>query len=287
MTQVKEKTFTLPNEKIRVEFIKRQKGSIINEKHVLYGGMSETARRHLVPRRSKSTFNYIQLLSKEEQKHLEDLLSLKEGDLNVYKENNNRWDKINVDLKKEGITLNLSDPIDYMRYKMILSYDDLVAESLADRKLKNKRTYEFVVVRKGEKSNITVNIYNIKKEAYAIAAKLEVNMDKVKEFLYLAGKRAAGDASVAKIKSMLAELVDKDPQKVIDIITASDYTVRSLLSRAVLAGVVKDAGGRYFLEDGVALSAEGEIPTLSNAISFLASNKNADIKNLIEAKLGK
>ena len=283
----KAKEFALPNEKVVVEFIKKQKGNITNPKHVLFGGMAENAKRHLVPRRSRDTFKYIQILSKDEQAYIENVLALGKDGLSIYKPENNYWDGVSIDLVKEGVPLDLSNPIDYLKYKMVLSYDDMVASSLAELKLRNKRTYQFVVVREGDRSNITVASYNIKKEAYKAAAQLETNIDHIREFLYLAGKRSAGDASVSKIKSMLATMVEDDPQRVVDIVTATDYATRALLSRAVLGGVVKDVNGKFSLEDGVVLCAEGEVASLSNAIKFLSSTHNADIKKLIEAKLGK
>lgn len=286
-TKTKAKEFTLPNEKVVVEFIRVQKGNIVNPKHVLFGGMGENAKRHLVPRRSKTTFKYVQVLTPEEQKSIESILVLGEGGLSIYKPENNYWDSLSIDLKKEGVTLDLSDPVSYLKYKIVLSYTDMVASSLAELKKKNKATYQFVIVRPGERSNIVVDSYNVKKEAYSIAAKLETNIDHVREFLYLAGKRSAGDASITKVKSMLAVIVEDDPQKVVDIVTATDYSTRALLSKAVLAGVVKDLGGRYNLEDGVALCADGEVASLANAIKFLNSPNNNDIKSLIEAKLGK
>ena len=286
-TKTKTKEFTLPNEKIKVEFVKVQKGNVVNPKHVLFGGMAENAIRHLAPRRSRTTFKYIPVLSKEEQKCLESELMLEEGDLSVYKPVNNYWDSVHVDLTKDGITLNLSDPIDFIKYKVVESYDDLVAASLADKAIKDKLTYQFVIVREGDKSNITVSNYNVKKEAYKLADKLEVNMENVKEFLYLAGKRTAGNVSITKLKSMLAEMVENTPERVVDIVSAVDYNIRALIAKGVLAGVIKDINGSYQLEDGINLCAEGETASLSNAIKFLSNNNNADVKNLIEAKLGK
>jgi len=278
--------FSLPNETVQVEFVKRQRGNITNKKHVLFGGMGENARRHLVPKRSKSTFKYIQILTKEEQAFLEDAMFLESGGLNVYKAENNYWDTISLDLVKEGISLHLNNPVEFIRYKILLSYTDMVAPSLNELKLNDKATYQFVVVRKGERANITVAKYNIKKEAYKYATQLELNMDSIKEFLYLAGIRAAGDASVSWLKAKLGILVEEQPDKVVDIMSSTDYTTRALLAKAVLSGVVLETSGKYSLEDGVQLCEEGEVASLSVAIKFLASNSNADIKNLIEAKLG-
>ena len=287
--RVEQKTnsFSLPNYSVVVEFIKVQKGNITNPKHVLFGGMGEGAKRRLVPRRSKTTFKYISVLTKEEQNILEDKLALPEDGLSVYRTENNYWDSVKIDLTKEGTHLNLSNPVDYIKYKVVLSYDDLVAASLSERKLKNKLTYQFVIVRPGDKSSETLAVYNVKKEAYKLAGMLEQNIEHVKEFLYLAGIRSTSNASIAWLKSKLGQMVEDEPQKVVDILTSSDYSTRALISRGVLSGVIKDSGGKFHLEDGVALCNEGDIPSLSNAIKFLSSDSNSDIKTLIQAKIGK
>ena len=86
------KTFKLPDEKVFVEFIKRESGNIKNKNHVLYGGMLEGSTRTLTPRRSSTTFKYEKVLTDEEQKFLESKIGLEPQGLNVYKKENNYWD---------------------------------------------------------------------------------------------------------------------------------------------------------------------------------------------------
>lgn len=285
--EVKEKVgFKLPNKKVQVDFIKRETGRITNKNHVLYGGMLEGSSRILSPKRSPNTFKYEKILTDEEQEYLEGVLGMEKQGLNVYKKENNYWDSINVTLKKEGISLNLADPIDFIRWKILLSYTNMIASSLSEYKAKNKLTYAFVIVHKGEKDNENVIKYNVTKEAYSIAAKIEKSSERLREFLYLYGVRVSGDASVAWIKSKLAKIIEDDPEGVVDLYTSGNYEVRALLARGVLCGVIKDAGNKYYLEDGMALAPENEVPTLANSIKFLEDAANSDIRLRVEAKIG-
>lgn len=288
MVQVKTKpkAFTLPNEVVMVEFIKKQKGNITNPKHVLYGGMSESAKRKLVPKKSPVTYRYISILSKEEQEFLEGELQLPEGGLSIHLSSNNYWDTVAVFLKKEGLSLDLSDPIQYIHYKVVMSYTNLIAPSLAEQKRINKATYMFVIVRKGEKSNAKVSTYSLKRDAYKIADKLEVHTDKIKEFLYLSGVRISPNADVTWLRAKLADMVETNPEAVVKLGSSTDYTVRALIAKGVLSGVIKDLGGRYQLEDGIELAHEGNMPTLANAIDFLNDPKNSEVKLRIESKIG-
>jgi len=279
--------FELPNEIVQVNFVKRQRGSITNKKHILYGGMMEGSKRTFVPKRSRSTFKYEKILTKEEQVYLEPAMGLVKNGLNPYLSDDNFWDTIKVELLKEGIKLNLSDPIDYIRWKILLTYANTVAPTLAELKRQNKQTYMFVIVRDGEQENSKVESFNVKKEAYKIVDKVETSTERLKEFLYLMGVRVSPDTSITWIKSKLADLVELDPGKIVEVYNTDNYAVRGLIARAVLSGVIKEVNGLYHLEDGIALCGEGESPSLSNAVKFLAHNNNADIRNRVDAKLGK
>jgi len=282
----KSDSFTLPNEKIRIEFVPRERGMVKNKNHVMYGGMLEGSKRELVPKKSRNTFKYIPILDTEEMDYLENVMGLEKGALNFYKPENNYWDSISITLLKEGIDLDLSNPVHYIQYKIAISYDSIVAPSLADLKVKNKWTYMFVVIRKGERDAGKAEQFDIKKEAYTIAAKLETNMENVKEFLYLYGVNLSRDVSIRWLKGKLGEIVEDNPQKVIDIYSSKDYSARALIAKGVLSGVIKEVNGRYYLEDGLALCYDNMQPTLSNAIKFLKDKRNTTIKNKILAKLG-
>lgn len=290
MTQaktVKKKSFEIPSGTVTVEFIKRQRGNITNDKHVLFGGMSEDAKRRLVPRRSKTTFKYIQILTDLEQQYLENKLALPEDGLSVYKTKDNFWSNIAVDLTKEGVTLNLADPIDYIKYKIVLSYENLVASSLKELKRINKATFRFVIVKPGDKSDIVLTSYNAKKEAYKIANELELDTDKIKEFLFIAGTKSVLSADMKFLRQKLAEMVEEEPERVVEIGSSTDYPTRALIARGVLTGVIKESNGRYQLEDGIELAEQGEAPSLANAIKYLSNPTNSDVKLRIESKIGK
>lgn len=290
LTEVIEKkgdsSFHLPNEKVMVEFVKAERGTIDNPKHVLYGGMMEGAFREFVPKKSEKTFKYIPLLSKIEQAFIEDALAFGKGDLNVYRPDNNYWDDVSLRVPKEGTQLNLSDPVEFMQFKMLLTYVNTVAPSLADLRAQNRPTYRFVVIRGHERENEEVMFFNVRREAYSISTKLETSTESMRNFLYLMGLRIPPNVARPWLVAKLANYVETSPEEVIKVHTAEDYSTRALLAKAVLAGVVTDTNNVYYLEGQVPLCSEGELPNLTNAIKFLASTGNADIKNLIDAKLG-
>jgi hypothetical protein len=285
--EVKEKEeFSLPYETVKIQFIKKQRGAISDVKHVAFGGMLEGTAKHFVPKKSKETFKYIPVLDAEEQKFLEEMLGYDKGGLGLYKDQNNFWDKFEFSVPKEGMNLRLFDPIDYIRYKILLTYTNTVSPSLADLKLNDKATYYFVMVRQGEEDNVEVVKYNVKKEAYKIAEKLELNPQHIREFLYLKGTRVAADTPITWLISRLGQMVENEPEEVVNIYTTKDYKIRSLVARGVLSGVIKDVHGSFSLEDGITLCEENESPSLASAIKFLSNPANASLRQRIEAKIG-
>lgn len=279
--------FSLPNEVVKLQYVKRQTGLITNPKHIAYGGMIEGAFREFVPKKSEDTFKYIQVLTKEEQDYLEEIMGMPKGGLNLYKEDNNFWDSVKFSIPKEGRNLHLSKPIEYIWYKVLLTYKNTIATSLAELKTKDLLSYAFVMVREGESENSEVAVYNVKKEAYGIAAKLETSTNAMREFLYLTGLRVTADVTKAWLIAKIAKMAEDDPQNMVDVYSARDYNSRSFIARGVLSGVIRDIGGAYTTEDGMNLCNPDESPSLANAIRFIADPRNHAIKSTLELKMGK
>jgi hypothetical protein len=108
---------------------------VTNPKHVLYGGMAETAvRTFVVPMLSSGV--YVNVLTDSEKAFLEEVMGLEYNALSIYKKENNFWDDANdfgiskVKLQKQDNYLDLSNPEDYIRYKILLANKDFVAPSL-------------------------------------------------------------------------------------------------------------------------------------------------------------
>ena len=116
----------LKNEKIIVRFIPRQRGMVNDPKHVAYGGMMENAKRvFTVPLLRSGAF--VDVLNKDEKAFLEYTLGLEDNAMSVYNRNNNFWSTANergvskVELHKSDNYLDLSNPIDYIKYKILLA----------------------------------------------------------------------------------------------------------------------------------------------------------------------
>lgn len=110
----------LTNERIIVRHIPKQSGIVTNPKHILYGGMAENAIRSLcAPKLSSGAF--INVLTDTEKDYLERIMGLEDNALSIYKKKDNFWESVYVRLTKQDNFLNLADPNDYIKYKILLA----------------------------------------------------------------------------------------------------------------------------------------------------------------------
>lgn len=122
----------LRNETIVVRYIPRESGMITNPKHVFYGGMSENATRTFTVPILESSGRFKNVLTNEEKAYLEEVMGLEYNTLSIYKKDDNFWENYTVRLTKGDTFLDLSDPNDYIKYKVLLANSDFVAASLAE-----------------------------------------------------------------------------------------------------------------------------------------------------------
>lgn len=147
----------LRNERIIVRHINKPSNLVSNPKHVLYGGMAENASRtYTVPRLSSGGF--VNVLTNDEKAFLEAELQLEFNALSVHRKTDNFWDDSNdkgisrVRLLKQDTILDLSNPEDYIRYKILLANKDFIAPSLQVLSDAPKASYEYVIISEGEET---------------------------------------------------------------------------------------------------------------------------------------
>ena len=278
MGEVLEK-FTLPNKTVKVKYIKRKKGmaSNVSEDHVISGGMlSGSVKRYCTPlMRNGSLAN---VLTSEEKEVLEKETGL---NLSIYSD---FWKEHSVSLFKEDNLLDLSNPLDYISYKILLSYKNEICPTWSDRNL--KQTYEFVVVSGDEEINEKKVGFDSKKEAFKLYGKIEEDKDKLLGILkLLTNKPISKDSTLNWLQTRVEEVIDSKPTSFVDLLKDSKFETKLLIQSAEENGYVKKAGNKYSTVDGLDLCENGQIATFENVISYLDNPKHQDVRTLIEAKI--
>lgn len=280
----------LRNEKIYVRFVPRKSGMAGDDpKHPMWGSKADgTFDRYTVPV-LRSTNNYKNVLTKEEMSYLEEALGLDFGALSVYKKENNYWDNYYVELTKEGITLDLSDPEDYIKYAVLRANSDFIAPSVQERIDRPKVTYRYELVKQEEETSIENAKMSALMKCYKEFGKIEEEQDILRVLVeILDSKPYAPNENLEFLKARTNILIQADPKKFLSAITDPLLRSKVLIRRASEIGALTKRGDYYYLkQDNSPLCEGGENPTLSIAAKYLNLPSHQDIKFILEEAVGK
>lgn len=282
----------LRKEKVIVRHIPKQTGLVTNPKHVLYGGMSENATKtFVVPRLSSG--NFVNVLTDSEKSYLEEIMGLEYNALSVYKKVDNFWDDGNemgiskVRLTKQDNYLDLSNPEDYIKYKILLANKDYIAPSLRDLEDAPKATYQFVIIAEGEENkSATDNMSNTMK-CYKEYGKIEDDINTLRVIIEtIEGRPTAPNVKLDAIKSKVNNLIQANSKLFLKVITDPLLPTKVLIKKSIEAGLISNRGNFLYLRsDNTPLCEINEEPTLNIAAKYLNNPKRQDIKFMLEAKL--
>jgi hypothetical protein len=280
MGETKKKyNFQLPDEQVKVKFIKKKVGiaADVSDNHIISGGMLEGAyRKFPVPMlRSGGLKN---VLTEDEKDYLEDRVYQGQS-LSMYSK---FWDDRYVSLEKLGITLNLADPDDYIKYKILLGWNQVIAPSLHTYTSAPSAAYQFYLERDGEENEIKGKSLSHTKSAWKHLSKIDENSEYLSAVVFLmTGKKVAGSASLDYLNTEVSKLVDKRAEAFNELIEDSNFEVKVTLASAEKAGIILKNKGTYETKDGLPLTQKGQPATIDNVIKFLNDPLNNEVKELI------
>ena len=276
----------LRNEKVIVRFVPKSNDTIVDKKHVAYGGMMENALRGFtVPVLSNGTFKNI--LTDNEKAFLEEALGLEINGLSVYNKNDNYWDNYLIKLSKQDTILDLSNPEDYIKYKVLLANKDTVAPSMKSLKEFKKATYEYVIMEPNEEFTDSRNRVNNTMKCYEEFGAIKDKFDVLKCIIEtIDGRPIAANTKIEFLQAKATDLIAANPKTFLDTITDPLLNTKVLIKRAVEGGFISKRGEYYYLKsDGSPLCGSNEDPTFTIAAKYLSLPQNQELKFAIEAKL--
>lgn len=276
----------LTNERVLIKFVPKENAMAGNNpKHLLYGGMAESSTRtYVVPMLRSGQLKDV--LTKNEKAFLEAYLGLEDNALSVYNIENNFWKKFKVTVRKEGESLNLSDGMDYIKYKVLLANSDLIAPSMQALEDFPKSTYEFVLVRENEKIDASKARVDAKKQAYKVLGKLENDGDTLRVIIETIKRQPVSSSTTIDVLNVMAEeLVDADPKHFLKVAEDEYLPTKVLIRNGIEAGVILNRGGQLYMRDNNEPLCENGEPTLNVAAGYLNMPKHQNTKLLIEDKV--
>jgi hypothetical protein len=241
-------------------------------------------------------------LTKEEQTFFENEagLDLQQGDLNPFKKKDNFWQDLRVFVRKSDaivtdktilLTLDLSNPMDYLHYKvlMINTQPDggIVAPDWDNRF--SSGTYRIALVHEGEQHHEKARKADKMQKVYKYLSKIDGSKDSMYDFLtiyYLEtakSKRPSEDSDSEFYRSEIQDLIDTDLDSVIKIIDDADnYDFKLMIHRGLKLNILKmNHGNKIETADGIPMGNG-----LTQTIQWLKDDRHQDellrLQNQIE-----
>jgi hypothetical protein len=275
----------LRNEKIIVKFVPRQGGLVSDPKHILYGGMSNSAKKTFVVPVLQSGI-YVNVLTNAEKDFLEEIMQIEKGALSVYKKNDNFWANKSVSLGKENTILDLSIPDDYIKYKILLANKDFICPSEEELKRERKATYQFVISKENADIESSIESLNTQSKAFLLYGTLKDDLEKLSVIVELATGKVMSRTDKKSIYAQVEHLIRNNPKEFIKTSEDPYLNTKILIFKGVDSGVVRKRNDYYYLADtNQALCGNKEEPTLEMACVFLNAPRNQEVKFTIEGKI--
>lgn len=276
----------LRNEKVIIRFVPKENDNITDRKHVAYGGMMDNSiRGFAVPVLSNGVYKNI--LTDNEKSYLEEILGLEVNGLSVYNKKDNYWDDYVIKLGKQDTILDLSNPEDYIKYKVLLANKETVAPSMKCLREYRKATYEYVIMEPNEEFSDSRNRVNNTMKCYEEFGAIKDKFDILKCIIEtIDGRPVANNTKIEFLQAKAADLINSNPKLFLEAITDPLLNTKVIIKKAVEAGLISKRGEYYyFREDGSPMCGPNEDPTFTIAAKYLSLPQNQELKFSIEAKL--
>ena len=226
----------------------------------------------------------IPVLTEEERKELEEALNLAAGSLLTNARNNNYWREFKVTLDKNGRVLDLSDPEDFLAYK-VLSKTNSIAKSKDDINVLVHDFYMVTEEQEQEADNKLTDRYEEANNLYSKISKSDKNMTNV---LRLLGRKIAPDANSKWLRSELVKIINqrevlagvKGMDDFIAVAKDPNFDIKVIIIDALEIGEIFIEGTSYKLRSGDTIGLD-----LDQAITFMKSPKNQATRLLIEERI--
>lgn len=282
----------LRNERVIIRHIPKQTGIVTDPKNPLYGGMSETTvKTFVVPRLASG--NLVNVLTDNEKAFLEEAMGLPYNALSIYKKQDNFWTSFEnkgcnqVRLMKQDNYLDLSDPEQYIKYKILLANKDFIAPSLKTLEDTPKVSYQFVIIGSDDEVKAAKQNMSATMMCYKEFGKIEDDADTMRLIVeIIEGKPLAANTKKEFLQTKVNTLIQANSKLFLKVMRDELLPTKVLIKKCIENGLISNRGGMLYLrEDNSPMCGNNENPTLNTAASWLNKPKNQELKLSLEAKL--
>lgn len=271
----------LRNESVIVRRINKFNNGITDKRHPMYGGMLENAEIKIAPKMMRNG-SFTNVLTTEEKEFLESYMHTEENELSMY--NKKYWGTLFVTLRKDDMILNLADPDDYIKYKILVTHTDFVAPNLEEQY--RKASYRYVLIHQNEEANQQKGKISKKSRAYMKYGVIENDADALKYVIkMLSGRTPATNSKLLTLQNAVGEFVESQTDNFIRLLEDTDFNMKVFIDKGLRAGAINRRQDEYYTLDNKPMLVSGDKATLDQAVKFLNSPENQEVKFTIEARI--
>lgn len=203
-------------------------------------------------------------------------------DLNFYAPKaTNFWlnDKLGkITIRKEGLELNLNDPIDAIKYRILKANKAQIAPD--KESARNVPTYEFYLEDSKEKQDMEAEFANRKMYAFNLFAKMQEDQFKLAAVLKVAGKGVVSKATLSWLKGQVYKFLEEDPNRFILTVEDPLFEDKAFILDAVKAGALLRKG-----RDEYALDTGTIIGNINAAVTWFNKPENSAMYNIVRERV--
>lgn len=257
----------------------------------LDGGLSETSFvTYAIPSKNGVL---VSVLTPEEQEFFENYYHFPEGFMSPSSINNNYWKTygmgyINrVTLDKTGKKLDLSNPKDYIEWKILLANPEYICPSQDDLENKRKLTYRYVMNNDKQVAESVGKRADIKLANFEVYSRYKDDADMLRIIIYLVEhKKVSPKTKIEMLKDKLVYLMEHRSNECYAVMSNGLLEQKKAILVATEQGLISERNGYYYnKENGQKLAYDYEDSTLNNAANYLADPENQELYFNIQKKI--
>jgi len=216
-------------------------------------------------------------LTSAEERQYEELLQLPHKALakkhnDIYKPN--FWSELEIHVMNKKVTLDLEDPMDYLKYKACLESSKVCNSELERFKWPSA---EFIIIDEEDVAN--KQSIEIDSELEAMEKFANTTVDEKRGILKLYGKTKTEDTTESIIRTTLYSEMKKDPKRFLEIINDKNMKSKIFLKELLTAGIIRQKGNYFTNGDDPIGNSTDEV------VHFLNDKKNTAIVEALKSKL--
>jgi hypothetical protein len=183
-----------------------------------------------------------------------------------------------VTMTREGLTLNLNNAIDMLRYKILMANKRKVAPSYEERG--NSLSYEFMIVNEDKMTTKRLEDAELQADAFAKFTELTKDTKKMIGFMKALGHTLPANYDNRWLKAEVLNVLQADSKNFLRIVNDPLFKEKIFVQEAIDAGALKKWNkNRYTTDGGV------ELGDLNSTINWLNDGDNQEARLRIKTQI--